>query len=110
MRSSLFVGALVSAVLAGCSSEPIQINTMEIDSARFDNLGTVHEDSTSLLIWPGCIPYKFNDQLKHVMNDAVASKGGDQLVNVTVNQSWWWAWFIQGFKVEVDGTVIKKKG
>ncbi len=109
MRSLLFVGALAGALLAGCSSEPIKINEMVIDTSRYDNLGEVHEGKTGLLIWPGCIPLDYNDLMKNVMDRAIANKGGDQLVNVTVNQSWWWAWFIQGFKVEVDGTVIKKK-
>jgi hypothetical protein len=35
--------------------------------------------------------------------------GGDELVNITIRDRWFYAWVLNGYKTSVRGTVVKKK-
>lgn len=110
MNSLTICGALVcAALLAGCHGEPYKMNEMTIDPAKYDVLGEAHGGKTGIMLFQ-CIPIGHNDKIRTACERAIAVKGGDELVNVTIQESWWWAWVLNGYRVEVDGTVVKRKG
>jgi hypothetical protein len=57
----------------------------------------------------GFIPIKYNSRFTRAQQAAIASKGGDALVNPVVTEKWWWAYIMNGATTTVTGTVIKFK-
>jgi hypothetical protein len=55
------------------------------------------------------IPVNQNNKIERAVERAIQSKGGDELIDITVQETWFWAYVLNSYAVKVDGTVIKKK-
>ena len=55
------------------------------------------------------IPIQQNDRFVRAQNAAIASRGGDALINVEVQEDWFWAWILNGYQTTVSGDVVKLK-
>ena len=56
------------------------------------------------------IPINQNDRFVNAYREALAQSGGMRLVDVTIEERWFWAWALNGYIFHVKGTgVIEKK-
>src|SRR4029434_7387765 len=84
--------ALVGCV--GCASASYRVAHVELDPTKYEQLGYAEGDATWVLIL-NIIPFGRPDQIHRAMEDAIQSKHGEEIVDVTIEESW----FLNGFSV-----------
>ena len=47
---------------------------------------------------------------QRAMTRMMQEKGGDALADVTIRESWFWAYVLNGYSVKIEGKVLKKRG
>ncbi len=57
----------------------------------------------------GFIPIQQNNRVQRAVDYLPRQHGGDELVNITIRDRWFWAYVLNGYKTSVRGTVVKKK-
>lgn len=105
MKNVVFVGVLV-ALLAGCHSAPLKIPT--VMEKQYDVLGESEGSAMGIMLF-NLIPIGQNQRFERAYESAIASKGGDALINPTISERWFWAYVFNGYVTKVSGTVIKYK-
>ena len=40
---------------------------------------------------------------------AIQSQGGDEMIDISIQETWFWAYVLNSYAVNIEGTVIKKK-
>ena len=110
MRS--FVGlVLVSIILinvCGCVMNPggIAPSTTPINGRKYKNLGRVANTDSRIYLF-GFIPVSGANTIRNAVDQAVASRNGDAMINVSV-ESYTQFWIIlTRFVTRVDGDVIR---
>src|SRR4029434_6655330 len=88
----VWTAALVGCV--GCASASYRVAHVELDPAKYEQLGYAEGDATWVLIL-NIIPFGRPDQIHRAMEDAIQSKHGEEIVDVTIEESW----FLNGFSV-----------
>ena len=105
---STVVACLFVSLLVGCAHTPggISDSTTPINGRSYTVLGrTSASDSNILLL--GLIPITPHNSTSQCVREAIAKKGGDALIDVTVEgYAQWWILFIR-FATKVEGTAIK---
>ena len=81
---------------------------VELDSSKYQNLGKGEIATTGLMLL-SFIPVNLNNKTERAVNYLIDEKNGDELVNISIRESWFWAWVLNGYKVHVEGTVVKSK-
>lgn len=102
--SKAIATAALGLVLAGCTGTPMK--TQQYDSSQYTVIGHSEGKATGLLLF-GFIPIKQNDRFVRAQNAAIKAKGGDALINTQVQENWFWAYVLTGYKTTVSGDVIK---
>ena len=92
----------------GCVGTPYRFANVELDPERYEALGYAEADAGGLMIM-NVIPIRQNDKIERAISAAVSSKGGDELVDITVQERWFWAYVLNGYRVTVKGMVVKRK-
>ena len=107
-KAVLMLGAL-GVLAAGCVSQPLKFPTVEqLDKSKYDVLGEGEGEATGLMLFQ-CIPIGQNERYVRAYEAAVKSKGGDALIDPTIQENWFWAYILNGYQTHVKGTVIKYK-
>jgi hypothetical protein len=104
-RYGLLLGALV---LAGCTGVPLRVpgNGM---AAGEESLGQVTGKATGIMLF-NCIPIGQNGRFQEAYKRALASApGATRIVDVTIQERWFWAWVLNGYKFELTGTAVRPK-
>ena len=100
---------IVGLLAAGCVSQPLKFpTTEELSKQKYDVLGEAEGEATGLMLFQ-FIPIGQNERYVKAYDKAVQSKGGDALINASVQENWFWAWVLNGYQTHVRGTVIKYK-
>ena len=100
---------LVSFSFAGCVGNTYRLAQVDYDHSKYESLGIAKGYAGGAMIYPWFIPAAVNSTIERASRDAIKQRGGDDIVNVTVQQKWWWALVFQLFRVSVEGEVIKAK-
>jgi len=100
--------AVILAALGGCTGVPYRMAEVEVDPTRYEVLGEAEGKTTGIMLFQ-FIPIRQNDRIERAAGQAIRSKGGDQLVNITIQESWFWACVLNGYRVHVKGTVLKRR-
>ena len=101
----LFVCSIIIVFAFGCASLPLEIPN--VSNMEYDELGEGVGSATGIMLL-NLIPIRQNTRFKRAYQAAVASKGGDQLLNpVIITERWFWAYVLNGYITTVKGTVIK---
>lgn len=109
MKATRFsVLILIVAFASGCVGRQYTLPQPQVDMAKYDNLGPSSQTATGIHLF-GIIPIQLNNKVERATNAAIAAKGGDALTNVTVRERWYWAWVLNIYKVDVEGTVVRRK-
>ena len=96
---------LAVITVSGCASVPLEIPT-PAQSTKYEVLGEGSGQATGIMLF-NLIPIKQNTRFVRAYNAAVQSKGGDRLINPTIQERWFWAWVLNGYTTTVSGTVVK---
>ena len=104
MKRILFV-VFVFFFLASCSSVPKRL-TANPEPGTYQELGEAKCTSCSLLLLQ-TIPIRWGEMPARAYNCAVRSKGGDDLINPAIQESWFLTPLGHLRCTNVSGTVIK---
>lgn len=96
------------ALASGCTGIPYKLATVEPDLAKYEVLGPATARGRGFMIL-NLIPVNQNNKIERAVEKAIQSKGGDELIDISVQESWFWAYVLNSYAVDVQGTVIKKK-
>lgn len=114
MRIIRYIGLLMVvlgiAVVSGCTMMPggIAPSTVPIDGRSYSNLGRASTTDSRVHLF-GLIPVSGANTIRDATDAAIRSKGGDAMINVTVEfYSQWWIILTRSV-TRVDGYVIKFK-
>ncbi|KAF0215631.1 MAG: hypothetical protein FD174_4079 [Geobacteraceae bacterium] len=104
-----FVAVCLLAVFAaGCVSMPVNMGmpANQVEGKDFTVLGEGEGSSLGVMLF-NFIPINQNQRFQKAYDEAVASKGGDRLINPVVEERWFWAYLFNGYIFKVKGTVVK---
>jgi hypothetical protein len=106
---SKFSAAIVFAIAsAGCTGIPYKMATVEPDHSKYEVLGPASGKARGFMIL-NLIPIGQNSKIEKAIEKAIQSKGGDELIDISIQESWFWAYVLNSYAVEVEGIVLKKK-
>ena len=98
---------LVASTL-GCTGIPYKMATVEPDLSKYEVLGPASARGRGFMIL-NIIPVGQNNKIEHAVEKAIQSKGGDEMIDISVQESWFWAYVLNSYAVDVEGTILKKK-
>jgi hypothetical protein len=102
----VMVGSLVlGALLGGCVSEPMSFRKCNMAGATV--LGEAEGHATGIMLF-NFIPINQNHRFKDAYQDALSKLGGTCIVDPVIQERWFWAWVLNGYKFNVKGTVVKE--
>ena len=106
MKKMLIV--LVALALAGCQGMPVKFPTplKQVEGKDYKVLGESEGSSKGIMLFQ-VIPIGQNDRFQKAYDEAVQKLGGDRLINLTIEERWFWAWVLNGYTFTVKGTVVK---
>ena len=107
LAASFGIGLVL--ICLGCAGAPYRFANVELDPARYEDLGYAEASAGGLMIL-GVIPAQQNNKIERAIEAAIASKGGDELVDVSIKERWFWAYVLNGYRVDVRGKVVKRRG
>lgn len=105
---NLFKITLCLIAVSACSGNYYKMPLPEVDKSKYENLGTATSTATGISLF-GFIPIQLNNKIERATQSAITSKGGDMITDVTVRERWYWAYVLNMYKVDLTGTVLKKK-
>ena len=103
---SLALVVMSASILAGCTGAPMK--TQNLDPDQYEVIGKGSATATGIHLF-GIIPIALNSRFVRAQEAAIDSKNGDALINVQVQEKWFWAWVLNGYKTTVSGDVVKLK-
>ena len=98
----------VAVFIAGCVMAPggVAPSTTPIEGRKYTELGRVVETDSRIYLF-GFIPITGANYIRDAVNEAVESRGGDAMINVTVESYFQWWVVLTRFVTRVDGEVIR---
>jgi len=103
----IFSIILVLLFIISCNSMPQRLSST-LPKDKYEDLGEARCRKCSFLLF-GVIPIVFRSLPVRAYRCAVQNRGGDDLINPTVQESWYWTPVMGIYCTTVSGTVIKKK-
>ena len=100
--------ALTTVFLSGCAMIPggVAASNTPINGREYTELGYTKETDSRIYLL-GLIPISGANTTRDAIEDAIASKNGDALINVSVETySQWWLLFSR-YVTRVEGNVIR---
>ena len=94
-------------VMVGCHSVPLTIPTAPLGPGE-TVVGEAQGSSTGLMLFQ-IFPINQNDRFVSAYQNALDDSGGDRLMDVTISETWFWAYILNGYKFTVSGTAVRKK-
>ncbi len=105
-KTAIFTMAICVVILSGCSSVPKR--TGAVQGREYDVLGKATGSAGGFMLFQ-VIPIGHNMKIENAYNNAVNAKNGDDMINLTISESWYWAYIGNGYKTTIEGDVIKYK-
>lgn len=106
MVKALSTILLSALILVGCSGTSMK--TQNLDETEYTVIGPGQATATGIMLFQ-FIPIQQNDRFVRAQKAAIESQGGDALINVEVQEDWFWAWILNGYQTTVSGDVVKLK-
>jgi hypothetical protein len=108
MKKTVAALLVVSALLAGCVSMPVNMGapSNQLEGKEYTVVGEGEGSSVGIMLF-NIIPINQNDRFQKAYDEAVQSKGGDRLINPVIEERWFWAYLLNGYIFKVKGTVVK---
>jgi hypothetical protein len=94
------------ALSVGCSSVPKRMGALQ--GKEYEVLGRGKAEGGGVMLL-NVIPIGHNTKIERTYDLAVSQLGGDDLINPTITERWFWACVLNGYRVKIEGDVIKYK-
>ena len=104
-KKRLITLAVAGALLAGCASNPQSFRACDMTNATI--LGEAEGSSTGIMLF-NIIPINQNHRFNSAYQDAISQLGGTCLKDPVIEERWFWAYVLNGYKFKVKGTVVKE--
>ena len=108
LMKSKTLAPLSLAFLSGCTGQYYRIPAPEYDRAKYEEVGRRSETATGIMLL-GFIPINENDKIERATTKIVSDAQGDVITDVTVRERCFWAYVLNGYKIDVEGMVLSKK-
>src|SRR3972149_5939097 len=108
MRAAACCCALLIVFVSGCSGSRYQMPKVELAPGQYDVLGESEATAVGIHLFQ-IFPINLNDKFGSAVDAAIAKRGGDALVDVSVQESWFWAYVLNGYRTTVRGTAVKRR-
>jgi hypothetical protein len=96
------------AITTGCTGSAYMMASVEVDGSRYEVVGPGEMDATGLQVL-GVIPIQNTNKIERAAQRILDDNQGDELINISITESWWWGYVLNGYKVHIEGTVLRKK-
>ena len=107
-KLTIFAIAGTLLLSTACNSIRVPITTGPLGSDEKE-LGQAFGQDTGVLLF-GVIPIGQNSRFEGAYNEAVTKvPGATRLINATIEEKWFWAWVLTGYKFRVKGTAVGPK-
>ena len=93
-------------IAAGCSSVPKRMGA--IKGRDYEVLGKAKGKAGGIMLFQ-FIPIGQNTKIRDAYENAIERLGGDDLINPVIAESWWWGYIMNGYRVKIEGDVIRYK-
>lgn len=103
-RLLMFLLFLLLSPLGGCVATPLDLT--EPVAGSYEVIGPAVGKTGGVLLFH-FIPIAYNQRFKAAYDLAVQSKNADALINVTIEDSWWWGVVLNGNVTTIRGTAIR---
>jgi hypothetical protein len=109
MRAKSMLLPLAAILLTlGCSGTPLKIPTDPMRPSE-ELLGTASGSATGIMLLQ-LIPIGQNDRFTDAYQEALQSvPGATRLIDVTIQEDWFWAWLLNGYHFTLTGTAVRTK-
>ena len=106
MNISKFIAIILlsAGILIGCTGAPMK--TQNLNEGEYTVIGRGEGSATGIMLFQ-FIPIGQNDRFVRAQNAAIQSSGGDAMINTQVEERWFWAWVLNGYKTTVSGDIVK---
>jgi len=105
MRSiAVVLPSILILVSLGCASAPLSIETLPVQQNE-KIVGPAKGSSTGIMLF-NFIPIVQNSRFRNAYQEALDSAGGTRLVDITIEERWFWAWVLNGYTFTVSGTAV----
>lgn len=104
----IIISVLGFMALTACSGNFYNVPTPEYDPAKYDVLATESKTATGVMLFQ-FIPIGQNNKFERAVEYLRTKYNGDAVTNVSVQERWFWAYVLNGYKTEVTATILKKK-
>ena len=99
---------LILLAITACSGVPLRIPTLPIQSNE-EVIGQVSGKATGIMLFQ-FIPIGQNDRFAKAYQRALLSAtGATRIVDVTIEENWFWAWILNGYSFHLTGTAVRSK-
>ncbi len=107
MRTMILV-ILIGCFAFGCASNPLRISSLQnkVPNKDYQILGQGEGEALGIMLF-GLIPIGQNERFEKAYDEAVKSKGGNGLIDPVISETWFWAFFFNGYVTKISGTVVK---
>ena len=103
----MLVLTMLLGALVGCVSDPASFPKCNMTNATV--LGPSEGSSTGIMLF-NIIPINQNHRFNSAYQDAISKLGGTCLADPVIQEKWFWAYVLNGYKFTVSGTVVKEAG
>lgn len=95
------------ALLASCVSSKVTFATPPVQADE-EVVGRAEGSAGGFMLLQ-LIPIMQNTRFERAYQEALQTSGGTRLVDVTVWESWYWAYIGNGYTFHVAGTAVRKR-
>lgn len=103
---SIILALTLGFILSSCASQPFQVGAKP--NRPYEVVGRGSGQATGIMLFQ-FIPIGQNAKLSRAYEAAVKQQKGDDLINTTITESWFWAYVLNGYKTTIEGDVIRYK-
>jgi hypothetical protein len=96
---------ILSVLVVACTGVPLKVPSLPVQPGEVA-LGPVTGGATGIMLFQ-LIPIGQNGRFGAAYDRAVASQpGATRLTDITIQESWFWAWVLNGYKFKITGTAV----
>ncbi|MFT5703069.1 MAG: hypothetical protein ACI9TO_000430 [Rickettsiales bacterium] len=101
---TIILALALTSLISSCSSAPKRIG---VEAKRpYEVIGKGEAQTTGIMLF-SVIPIGQNTKLSRAYDAAVRQAGGDDMVNINITESWFWAYVLNGYKTKIEGDVVR---
>jgi hypothetical protein len=106
--TALALASLLLLLATGCTGIPLRLPSAPVGVDE-EAIGPVSGEATGMMLFQ-LIPIGQNERFVLAYDRALDNaKGATRLVDVTIQEDWFWAWILNGYRFRVTGTAVRAK-